>query len=154
MPLQGERKPVPLVQGPASESAGRVSPDGRWLAYSSTETGRSEIYVRPFPDPGGKWQISTDGGQDPMWHPSGNELFFRSGDQVLSVAISRTPAFSPGVPRVLFRGQFLNTGIDSAYTAKGDRFVFIQPMLQNSAPEIRFVLNWFSELSQRVKSSR
>lgn len=154
LPLQGDRKPVPLLHGPATEMEGRVSPDGRWLVYSSTETGRSEIYVGPFPDLAGKWMISTEGGQDPMWHPNGNELFFRNGDQVLAVDVSRTPVFKAGVPRVLLRGNFLNTGIDSAYTANGDRFVFIQALLQNSTPEIRFVLNWFPELSRRVPPSR
>src|SRR5262249_32951380 len=81
LPLSGDRKPLALVQGAYDEMQGRVSPDGHWLAYTSTETGRSEVYVQSFPDPGGKWQISTHGGADPMWSPNGRELFYISPDQ-------------------------------------------------------------------------
>ncbi|MBI4477924.1 MAG: serine/threonine-protein kinase [Acidobacteria bacterium] len=154
LPLRGERKPITVVQSPATEGAGMVSADGRWLAYTSNESGRTEVYVRPFPGPGGKWQISTDGGHDPMWHPRGTELFFRNADQVLAVAISTSPTVKAGVPHVLFRGRFVNTGIDSGYTADHDRFVFIQESTQTSTPEIGFVLNWFQELTQRVKPTR
>jgi len=154
LPLQGDRKPVTLLKTPANESSGMISPDGRWLAYTSTETGRSEIYVREFPGPGGKRQISTDGGSDPVWHSRGQELFFRNDDQVFAVQLSTSPTFSAGVAQVLFRGRFINTGVDSGYTADGDRFVFIQEALQTSTPQIGFILNWFQELTQRVKPAR
>jgi Tol biopolymer transport system component/predicted Ser/Thr protein kinase len=75
-----DRKAQPFLRTPFTEGAPRFSPDGRWLAYVSDESGRFEIYVQPYPGPGGKWQISTEGGTEPMWNPNGRELFYRSGD--------------------------------------------------------------------------
>src|SRR5262249_24943837 len=73
-----DRKAEPFLRTPSSEAAARFSPDGRWLAYFSSESGRPEIYVQPYPGPGGKWQISMEGGFEPVWNPSGRELFFRN----------------------------------------------------------------------------
>src|SRR5262249_38940792 len=76
LPLFGDRKPFPFLQTPFAESGGRFSPDGKWVAYQSNESGRSEVYVQPFPGPGAKFQISTDGGANPLWRRDGKELFF------------------------------------------------------------------------------
>ena len=73
-----DRKAQPFLRTPFNETAPRFSPDGRWLAYISDESGRFEIYVQPYPGPGGKWQISTEGGTEPVWNPNGRELFYRS----------------------------------------------------------------------------
>src|SRR5262249_2478072 len=108
LPLEGNpdaRKPRVFLQTPFTEAAPQLSPDGRWVAYVSNESGRPEIYVRPFPGPGGKWQISTEGGQSPAWSPKGNELFYRTGrsnENLMAVDIQTQPTFSAGKPRLLF----------------------------------------------------
>jgi len=71
----------------------RFSADGHWLAYRSNESGRDEIYVKPFPGPGGKWQVSTDGGSEAVWNPNGKEIFYRNGNKMMAVAVTTEPAF-------------------------------------------------------------
>ena len=103
------RKAQPFLQTPFNEGAPRFSPDGRWLAYISDESGRNEIYVQPYPGPGGKSQISTDGGTEPVWNPNGRELFYRSGDKMMAVEIATQPGFAAGKARMLFEGQYVPT---------------------------------------------
>src|SRR5262249_44958019 len=91
--LQGDRKPQPFLQTPANEGGPTFSPDGRWLAYQSDESGRWEIYVRPFPSPGGKVQISTEGGAEPVWARNGRELFYRNGRKMMVTALETKPMF-------------------------------------------------------------
>ena len=103
----GERKPVALVTGDFAVDQGRVSPDGRWLAYRSTETGRAEVYVQNFPPSGGKWQISTAGGAEPQWRADGKELFFIQNKTLMTVEIASGPGrFEAGIPKPLFEAQF------------------------------------------------
>ena len=98
------RKAQPFLRTPFNESAPRFSPDGRWLAYISDESGRYEIYVQPYPGPGGKWQISTEGGTEPVWNPNGRELFYRSGDKMMAVDITTQPGFAAGTAPDALRG--------------------------------------------------
>jgi eukaryotic-like serine/threonine-protein kinase len=102
LPLRGERRPKPWFETPFIEEAPRFSPEGRWLAYHSNESGRNEVYVQPFPGPGGKRLISNEGGIEPIWSRSGRELFYRSGDKMMAVDIQTTPTFKAGPPHVLF----------------------------------------------------
>jgi len=108
LPLQ-DRKPQLFDRGETNESAPRFSPDGHWIAYTSLESGRSEIYVRPYPGPGGKYQISTEGGGEPVWNPKGRELFYRVGNKMMAVDVTTQGAFSAGKPRVLFEGAYVGT---------------------------------------------
>jgi eukaryotic-like serine/threonine-protein kinase len=100
------RKPFPVVQTNADETQGQFSPDGRWLAYTSNEAGREEVYVRPFPDSGGKWEVSPAGGSQPRWRSDGNELFYVAADaRLMAVPIRATPdgrAVDAGTPLALF----------------------------------------------------
>ena len=98
-----------FLSTPTTEGAPRFSPDGRWIAYVSDESGRPEIYVQPFPGPGGKWQISTDGGIEPAWNPNGRELFYRIGDRMMAVPITTTPAFCTGRPTMLFERPYMSS---------------------------------------------
>jgi serine/threonine protein kinase/Tol biopolymer transport system component len=154
-----DRKGQPFLRTPYNESAPRFSPDGRWLAYISDESGRYEIYVQPYPGPGGKWQISTEGGTEPVWNPSGRELFYRSGDKMMAVDISAQPGFSAGRPRMLFEGQYVPTPATAPnydVSPDGQRFLMLKPVESAvAAPtQINVVLNWFEELKQKVPTGR
>jgi serine/threonine-protein kinase len=103
VPLLGDRKPFPYPHTEFQESQPRLSPDGRWLAYTSDESKRSEIHVVSFPQPGGKWQISTDGGQSPVWSRDGRELYYYGPDnKIMAVGIRPGARFQFGAPRALF----------------------------------------------------
>jgi serine/threonine-protein kinase len=154
-----DRKAQPFLRTPFTEGAPRFSPDGRWLAYVSDESGRFEIYVQPYPGPGGKWQISTEGGTEPMWNPNGRELFYRSGDKMMAVEIATQPGFAAGKPRMLFEGQYQPTpGTFPNYDVSpdGQRFLMLKPTEQaQAAPtQINVVLNWFEELKQKVPTGK
>ncbi len=156
--LEGDRKPRPFLQTPSNESIPMFSPDGRWLAYESDESGREEIYVRPFPGPGSKWQISADGGTEPVWARSGRELFYRNGDKMMAADIATQPSFSARKPKVLFEGHYESYGPFSSYydvSPDGQRFLMVKENQQGtSASQINVVLNWFEELKRRVPSGK
>jgi len=157
----GDRRARPFLRTPFTEGAPQFSPDGRWLAYTSDESGRLEVYVQPYPGPGGKWQISTDGGTEPVWNRNGRELFYRSGDKMMAVDIATQPSFVAGKPRMLFQGQYvLNTPPSSIpfydVSADGQRFLMLMPSEQGQAAptQINVVLNWFEELKRRVPTGK
>jgi len=149
-----DRKAQPFLATPFNEGAGAFSPDGHWLAYVSNESGRPEIYVQPYPGPGGKWQISSDGGTEPLWNRNGRELFYRSGNKMMAVQITTQPAFAPSKPTMLFEGeyassQFPATGIAYDVSADGQRFLMVKENDQATATtQINVVLNWFEELNR------
>jgi eukaryotic-like serine/threonine-protein kinase len=149
------RKAQPFLRTPFNESVPEFSPDGRWLVYVSDESGRNEIYVQPYPGPGGKWQISTEGGTEPVWNPNGRELFYRSGEKMMAVDVATQPGFAAGKPQMLFEGQYVPTpGTLPNYDVSpdGQRFLMLKPSEQEQAAptQINVVLNWFEELKRRV----
>jgi WD40-like Beta Propeller Repeat len=113
--MTGDPKPIAVSNTPFEERSGQFSPDGRWVAYQSNETGRFEIYVQPFPGPGVRSQVSTAGGKDPRWQPDGKELFFIAPDGKLMAATIRTQtaAFEAGSPAVLFQTRVATSGVAS-----------------------------------------
>ena len=153
LPLEGERKPRPLLRTQFNELAPKFSPDGRWLAYVSDESGRYEIYVRPFPEvEEGKWQISTDEGVEPVWAANGRELFYRNedGNRMMAVEITTEPTFRAGTPRLLFEGSYGRSSGGSAFydvTSDGQSFLMVQAAHEG---QINVVLNWFEELKRLV----
>jgi Tol biopolymer transport system component len=155
-----DRKAQPFLQTAFNEGAPSFSPDGRWLAYLSNESGRPEIYVQPYPGPGGKWQISTDGGTEPMWNRNGRELFYRSGNKMMAVQVTTQPGFSVGKPTMLFekeyaKSEFPATGVAYDVSADGQRFLMVKETDQNAAAaQINVVLNWFEELKRRVPAEK
>ena len=150
-----DRTPQPFLRTPSNESAPRFSSDGRWLAYVSDESGRYEVYVQPYPGPGGKRQISTGGGTEPLWNRNGRELFYRSGNKMMAVEITTEPNFVLGSARMLFEGgQYMPPTGPYSYpfpnydvSPDGQRFLMIT---KESKPQINVVLNWFEELKHRV----
>jgi Tol biopolymer transport system component len=152
------RKAQPFRRTPFNESV-RFSHDGRWLAYVSDESGRWEIYVQPYSGPGGKWQISTEGGTEPTWNPNGRELFYRSGDMMMVVDITTQPSFVAGKPRMLFEQRYVPTpGTNSNYdiSPDGQRFLMLKASeATEAAPtQINVVLHWFEELKQKVSTEK
>jgi len=111
--------------------------------------------VQPYPGPGGKWQISTEGGNEPAWNPNGRELFYRSGDKMMAVDIATQPGFAAGKPRVLFEGQYARTLFtipNYDISLDGQRFLMLKPIesAETAPTQINVVLNWFAELKQKV----
>jgi hypothetical protein len=163
LPLTGDRKPFPVLQTPFVESHPQISPNGKWIAYSSDETGRREIYVQSFPPGAGKWQISTNGGFYPRWRRDGKELFYMetlSRSKLLSVEVNANGAtLESSVPRPLFESGYINlsfshTGNWNTYavSADGQRFLVPRPESSltgelNSTP-ITVVLNWTAGLKK------
>ena len=149
------RKPRPFLQTVFNEGQGQFSPDGRWVAYSSDETGRLEIYVQPFPGPGPKVQISTAGGIMPKWRGDGKELFYLAGGALMSVEIKAGAQIEAGVPVLLFNAQVgqahgIVPGKDYDVSADGKRFLILKPKEGDSGAPITVVLNWFDELRRKV----
>jgi len=156
LPLEGERKPQPFLRTPFSEFFSSFSPDGRWIVYTSDESGRYEVYVRPYPGPGGKWQVSTEGGEEPVWSANGQELFYRNGEKWMVASVQTKSEFHAQTPRLLFENYFINVpGLSHYPSPDGQRQVMIQPIGQDANPnQINVVLNWFEELKQRVPTGK
>jgi Tol biopolymer transport system component len=154
MPANDFSKARPWLRTTASEARARFSPNGRWLAYVSNETGRFEVYVRPFAGPGGKQQISTEGGLEPLWAPTGKELFYRSGRKMMVVEVTTDSSFTKNAPRLLFEGQFVGPNIPigrSAISPDGERFLMLEPVDSSQpANQMNIVLNWSEELKKKV----
>ena len=141
--------PSPRPRDPPDVDIAEVSSGTRAFDH------RREIYVQPYPGPGGKWQISIDGGQEPVWNPRGDELFYRSGNKMMALDIDTRSAFSADKPRMLFEGPYLPTAASFPFydvSPDGQRFLMLKPV-ESQAPaptQIHIVLNWFEELKTKA----
>jgi Tol biopolymer transport system component len=125
----------------------RLSPDWRWLAFQAGETGRKEIYLQPFPGPGARHVVSTSGGTRPAWAPTGDELFYHSGNRVMAVRLQTTPLLRVGKPEVLFEGPY-SEGF--SVSPDGKRFLMLREENPSPITELRVVVNWGEELKRLV----
>jgi eukaryotic-like serine/threonine-protein kinase len=153
---KGDSTLVPLVTGPAAEVEPAVSPDGRWLAYTSVESGVPEVYVRPFPDAASaRWQVSTAGGGDPVWSHSGRELFYRStNEQLMTVAVHPGATFLFEQPKPLFSTtNYVNINPVASFDVSPDdkRFLFLRETASNERNEMIVVQNWTAEMKARAR---
>lgn len=160
LPVDGDRAPRLLLRTRFNEQAGRVSPDGRWIAYSSNESGRGEVYVQAFPSLEGKWQISTGGGTQPVWSRRGDELFYRGDGAMMAVSLPPGASFSPGAPRKVFDDRFFGPeGSRANYDVSPDgrRFLMIKDGGSDGqtagSQQIIVVQNWTSELTRLVPAN-
>ena len=163
--LEGNHPTQSLLPGPGNRAAAAFSPDGRWIAYVSDESGRNEVYVAAASGQGEKWQISSGGGTEPLWARSGRELFYRSGDKMMAVAVKPGTSLFIGRPTELFEGDYarsqsspLASPPDYDVSPDGRRFLMIQPTgpaTANASPTgLHVVLNWFLELAKTGAASQ
>jgi serine/threonine-protein kinase len=150
--LEAQPSSRPLLETPFQEIFGAISPDGRWLAYTSDESGRPEVYVRKFPELTDKTPISNEGGVQPVWARNGRELFYRNGEKMMTVRLETDPELRASRPAALFQGAFHDPAIHAPQydvTPDGRRFVMIESG-EASPTRIEFVLGWFEELKARA----
>jgi Tol biopolymer transport system component len=156
MSLDGERKTTPFVATPFNERSPAFSPDGRFIAYASDESGRDEIYVQPYPGPGGRVVVSRGGGREPVWSRDGQELYYRRGNEIWSAPVGLGGTFEVETPQRVFQVRFVPERTVSGsltYDVHPDgRFIVVQPSEQSS--QLQVVLNWFEELNERVPTDR
>jgi len=140
-----------LLETPAAEATPALSPNGRWLAYASDEAVEFQVFVRAFPGPGGKWQVSTDGGALPLWSPDGTELFYRWRNSLNVVTVDENAgSFRTSRPRILF--DDLSTTSNYDYDVlDSERLLLVESVGDDTAPEgVTVVVNWLEELERRV----
>jgi hypothetical protein len=157
LPLDGDKKPFLFLGDDFDETDGHFSPDGRWVAYQSDESGRLEIYVRKFApvsagggsESGGKWQVSTGGGTEPRWNADGKELYFLTLDRkVMAVDVTAGSIFQVGAPKLLFQAPVQVFNSPGEYTVDGKRFLFLAPVEQTVQTPFTIVLNWEAGLKR------
>lgn len=160
LPYEAASTPLPLINTRSNEFHPVISPSGRWLAYSSDESGRAEIYIKPYPGPAGVIPVTTDGGREPVWDPSEKELYYRddNGDKLFKVSILTEPAVQVGSPELLFEGTFMASsglwGRNYDISPQGDFFILIEEGETQPAVQINVVVNWFEELKRLVPSGK
>jgi Tol biopolymer transport system component len=152
---RGDGKPVPLVQAAGTQIWPRLSPDDGYFAYSSSESGRQEIYIKRFPSAEGKWQVSTAGGFWPRWSRTGDRLYYVEGDTIFEVDVTTRPALRLGAPRPVLTRQALGWSLIFGWppgfevSADGQRFIIAQPVGGNQDKSgILVVENWFGEFAR------
>ena len=155
LPLKGSAQPEQMFPSVARVFDARFSPDGRWIASNSAQSGRAQIYLQAFPGPGERVQVSTDGGREPVWAPDGTQLYFRNGTKFMAVDVRTRPALVVGKPRLLFEGNFVLSHHDYGILPDGRHFIMIQPVAGKMPPaELHVVVNWSEELKARLAAAR
>ena len=144
--LNGDRKLIPFLQSPANETGAVLSPNDKWLAYASDESGRFEVYVTAFPTPGGKWQVSNGGGGSPSWSADGKQLYYTIGDKLMVVAIQNVETFEFGAPIAL--PIHLNEFATLGPAAPGERFPALKTLSGGQVHPQEVILNWTRTLKQ------
>ncbi|MBA2291775.1 MAG: protein kinase [Gemmatimonadales bacterium] len=148
--LEGDRIPVPIATGPASEQMPRISPDGKWLAYQSDESGRFEIYVRPFPQAGARVQVSSDGGTEPLWDRTGSTLYYRAPNGITANTVTTAGGFLVGARRVALPGRDLAAPTHPSYDVSPDGSRFL--VLRQTGGEAKAIVihNWAREFREQL----
>ena len=165
LPLGGSGSPRPVANSRFGEGSGKFSPDGRWIAYSSAESGQPEIYVQAFPGPGLKLQVSNNGGTDPVWRRRGGELYYRNDNKMMMVPVTTTPELKAGAPRLLWEGDYTHgsgsscgmPGVASSsydVSADGERFLMVRQDGPAYASRIAVVLNWVEEVKAKERAHK
>jgi serine/threonine-protein kinase len=149
--LEGEREARPLFTTKFEETWPKFSPDGRWLAYESDESGQPEVYLRPYPVSGPVIPVSTDGGEEPSWALNGKELFYREGNKLMVVAVQSEQGLELGKPKAVFQGYYDIEYGSYDIAPDGQRFLLVR---RTKPLEIHIVINWFEELKRLVPAGK
>jgi serine/threonine-protein kinase len=148
--LDGDSDIRLILQTPGYDGSAQLSPDGRWLVYTSDESGQQQVYLRPFPGPDQRWQVSTQGGTQPIWNRSGREIFYRDGDKMMAVGVSTDAEPVLEDPVQLFERRYaFGTGVtipNYDVSADGEQFLMVRE--DSSAIRLNLVLNWTAELER------
>jgi Tol biopolymer transport system component len=144
----GDWEQLPFLQTPSNEHAPKLSPDGRYIAYTSDETGRDEVYCRPFPAGSRKWSISTGGGTQVRWRRDGRELFYTDRGTLIAVPVSTGAEFNPGLSSRLFSHSGLQFSQEADYDISPDGERFVMPETLSRQQKIHIVQNWFAEFDE------
>ena len=152
--LTGDTAERGIATTPSSETAPRLSPDGRWIAYQSNESARNQVIVRPFPGPGEQHPVSVDGGTTPVWSRDGRKLFFANGNRLIAASVAISPIFSVTARDVLFEGNYLFNSNHAVYdiSPDGKTFLMLRPV-GGAREEIVVVHNWTTELHASTKAA-
>ncbi len=144
---------ITVASGDALVWGGTFSPNGRYVAYTSSESGRSEIWVTEFEGSGAKWQISTSGGEEPVWSPVSDEMFFSNGTKWYSVTYSLSPTPIFDAPELMFEGSYMQIpGFGYDVTPDGKRFLLVKPVEEApQSTELNVVVNWFDEIKAKAQ---
>ncbi len=149
--------PVPFLETRFNENSAQFSPDGKWIAYASDESGTFEIYLRPFPGPGGKRRVSVDGGTGPVWHPDGTELFFLNGIRMMAADIRLEPELTVGRTHMLFEGRYAKNRLSWVtnydVSPDGQRFLMIVQDVFPEIREVRIVQDWFRDVAAKLDAA-
>ncbi len=153
IPLSGEPVPQPVLVTPFDEGSPELSPDGRWLAYVSSESGRNEVYLRKWPEGGARWRVSTDGGTEPSWHPGGASLFYRDGLIMMEARLSLTDVATVAGRDSLFAGDYYSNTRWPEYDVapQGDSLLMVR--LEGSQPRPVVILGWLQQVQELMRSS-
>jgi len=148
LPLKGERKPFVVVQTKFDDLFGSFSPDGKYLAYSSNDSGRFEVYVQEFPEAKNKVQVSTSGGSEPFWRADGKELYYRQAQRLMAVPVQIGASLTVGAPVELFQVTFGAVTARAHYrpTPDGQRFLVLAALGREATKPSSVVLNWTAAL--------
>ena len=157
VPLTGDGKPAPFLNTQFRETESQFSPDSRYVAYMSNESGRFEIYVKPFPGGEGKWQVSVNGGRNPKWSMQSGELFFVEDNTLMAAKVRTSPTFQASTPQKLFDGEEVGMRFDTLsptsnmydVSPDGQHFVMVQPVGAGRQTYLTIVENWFAEFRNR-----
>jgi serine/threonine-protein kinase len=149
--LGSRSEPRPVIDTPAFDGGAQFSPDGHWMAYASDESGQMQVYVRPFPGPDRRWQVSAQGGTQPMWSRTGKEIFYRVGNKMMVVDVSTARDLTLSPPRQLFEQRYVFQNVSLAnydISPDGQRFLMVKD--EAGSGRLNVVLNWTDELNRLV----
>ncbi|HEX6575367.1 MAG TPA: hypothetical protein VF042_10390, partial [Gemmatimonadaceae bacterium] len=148
--LSGDNRKMDILSSQFIENEGRVSPDGKWLVFVTDESGANEVFVQPFPGPGPRVQVSTRGGDEPLWSPDGSKLYYRDDENIIEVNYTATSGFQLTGRHVLFPDVFVKRSLPHAnydIAPDGKSFLFLQSTASNDA---MVVYNWIAEVRARL----
>jgi Tol biopolymer transport system component len=154
LPLDGNKTIETFIDDPFDTRLADLSPDGKWIAYVSNESGIYQVYVQPFPGHGGKWQVSAEGGTEPRWSPDGRRLYYRNQGKLFGVSVGTGASFTVSRPQVLiarYRPFINDTGLTFDAASDGQHIVTTQPVSADSLQRVAIVLNWGEELKAMTK---